>query len=128
MNIFEKATKTRLRFSTNRGLLTVEDIWHLPLTRTTTNLDDLAINLRKQINTSKEESFVKRALSADTELQLKFDIVIHIITVRLNEEETAQNAAAIKAKDQKILAIIANKEDVELNNKDIEELKAMLST
>ena len=45
--IFMKATQKKLRFDSTQGLLTVEDLWDLPLTGTNkkANLDDIAIGL-----------------------------------------------------------------------------------
>jgi hypothetical protein len=34
MNIFEQATRAKIRFSTPVGMLSVEDLWDLPLTST----------------------------------------------------------------------------------------------
>lgn len=127
MNVFEKASKQKLRFESNRGMLTVEDLWDLPLKhRSGLDLDTLAKGLNRQIKEQEEESFVVKASSTSTTLKTKFDIVKHIIDVRLAEKEKAEEAAAKKAKKDKIMEVIARKEDQSLENLSVEELKSML--
>lgn len=127
MNMFEKASKQKLRFESNRGMLTVEDLWDLPLKhRSGLDLDTLAKGLNRQIKEQEEESFVVKASSTSTTLKTKFDIVKHIIDVRLAEKEKAEEAAAKKAKKDKIMEVIARKEDQSLENLSVEELKSML--
>ena len=43
--MFEKASRIKLRYSTNRGVLSVEDLWDLSLEQ----LDPIAINLSKRL-------------------------------------------------------------------------------
>jgi hypothetical protein len=42
-NLFERATRLKLRFSTNKNEITVEDLWELPLqSKTGFDLDNVA--------------------------------------------------------------------------------------
>lgn len=47
--MFEKASRMKLRFNTQRGVLSVEDLWDLPLIQ----LDNIAIALNKKLQESK---------------------------------------------------------------------------
>ena len=123
MNIFEKATRIRLRFETSRGNLNVEDLWKLPLTE----LDKLAIALNKQLKEASEESFIKTKTNNTVLLELRFDIVKHIIDTLLAENEEKKKAADKKAKRDQLLELIAKKENQELEGKSLEELKSELS-
>lgn len=123
MNIFEKATRIRLRFETSRGNLNVEDLWKLPLTE----LDKLAIALNKQLKEASEESFIKTKTNNTVLLELRFDIVKHIIDTLLAENEEKKKAADKKAKRDQLLELIARKENQELEGKSLEELKSELS-
>jgi len=128
MNNFEQATKIKLRFSSlQMSGLSVEDLWDLPLTsKTRSSLDGVAKVANKEIKDAEEESFVVAKSTANTVSQLKLDIVKHIIAVKLAEKEAAVNASANKAKREKIMSIIAEKEDESLAGLSVEDLKKML--
>ena len=126
--MFEKATRLKVRFETPQGLLSTEDLWDLPLTTTNGNrasLDDIAMTLHRHINENKVESFVNKTTKSDEKVQVAFDIVKHIIEVRLAEKEAAENVRKNKEKKAQILALIAQKDNEELSGKTKEELRAM---
>nr|DAE52001.1 MAG TPA: hypothetical protein [Bacteriophage sp.] len=123
MNNFEKATRLRLRFETSRGNLNVEDLWRLPLAE----LDKLAIALNKQLKESSEESFIKAKSKDNKLLELRFDIVKHIIETLLSEDEEKKKAADKRAKREQLLELIAKKKNQELEGKSLEELEAELT-
>jgi uncharacterized protein YabN with tetrapyrrole methylase and pyrophosphatase domain len=123
MNNFEKATRLRLRFETSRGNLNVEDLWRLPLAE----LDKLAIALNKQLKESSEESFIKAKSKDNKLLELRFDIVKHIIETLLSEDEEKKKAADKRAKREQLLELIAKKKNQELEEKSLEELEAELT-
>ena len=125
---FEKASRIRLRFDTPQGSLTVEDLWALPLTSRTgrANLDDIAKSLNRQLKETAEESFVVKNNKTNEGLQLAFDLVKHVIEVRVAENEAADQAAAKKEQKQKLLALIVEKKDEDLKGKTVEELEAMV--
>lgn len=123
MNNFEKATRLRLRFETSRGNLNVEDLWRLPLAE----LDKLAIALNKQLKESSEGSFIKAKSKDNKLLELRFDIVKHIIETLLSEDEEKKKAADKRAKREQLLELIAKKKNQELEGKSLEELEAELT-
>lgn len=127
--MFEQATRQKLRFDTPRGQISVEDLWDLPLTSGAgkPNLDDIAKAAHRELRSSAEtESFVTPASTAGSELlQLKFDVVKHVIDVRVAERNAAAEAAKRRETKQRILEIVAMKEDESLRGKSLEELKAM---
>lgn len=123
MDNFEKATRLRLRFETSRGNLNVEDLWRLPLAE----LDKLAIALNKQLKESSEESFIKAKSKDNKLLELRFDIVKHIIETLLSEDEEKKKAADKRAKREQLLELIAKKKNQELEGKSLEELEAELT-
>ena len=134
MNIFEQATRKKLRFETAVGLIAVEDLWDLPLSvsitssqKRKTSLDEVAKELNKAIRESGEQSFVKEVSTVATTLQLQFDIVKHIIDVKLLERKAAAELREHKERQQKLMAIIEEKQDQELKGKSLEELTAELA-
>ena len=126
--MFEKASRLKLRFATNLGLLAIEDLWDLPLTgRNRLNLDDVARNLYKQLKSGDDVSFVVPERKSDETVQLMFDLVKHVIDVRLVEAKAADQAKARAEKKQKILAVIADKQDESLKSMSAEDLQKMLA-
>lgn len=126
--MFEKASRLKLRFDIDRGNITVEDLWDLPLTSTRMmSLDDLAKHLNKAVKESAEESFVVEKSATNAVLELKFEIVKHVIAIKLADVEASKNAVDNKAKKDKILAVISAKEDNELEGQSMDDLKKMLA-
>jgi len=125
--MFEQASRNKLRFVTDIGELSCEDVWDLPLLGRDVCLGNLARELSRRIKAiSEEESFVERVRDEDKETLLRFDIIKHIIKVKLEEIEKADNEEAKKAQKQQILAVIADKQRAELLEKSVDELKKML--
>lgn len=120
-NIFEYATRNKVRFSF-RGLISVEDLWDLSLT----NLDSIYKELNKQSKQSEEESLLNIKTQEDELLNVQIKIVKHIVSVKLAEKEAREKASAKKAQKQKIMSIIAAKQDEALQNSSIDDLQKML--
>lgn len=121
-NLFEQASRAQLRFTLPKGVITTEDLWSLRLE----DLDTLAKKLNKEIKDSNEESFITTRSTANKKLELAFEIVKHVINVRLAENEKRAKSAENAAKRAKLLELIAEKEDENTKGKSIEELKAEL--
>ena len=120
-NIFEYAVRNKLRFPF-KGMISVEDLWDLSLS----NLDSIYKILNKQIKQSEEESLLTTKTDVDTELEVQIAIVKHIVSVKLEEKEAMEKAAAKEAQKQKIMSIIATKEDEALRNSSVDDLRKML--
>jgi len=123
---FEQAARLKLRFSTPVGFITAEDLWDLPLAGGAVNLDWLAKSLNKEIKDAGEESFVYKSDKVDEVLQLSFDIVKHVIDVRLEEGKARKHAADVKAQKQKIMEAMAQLKDEKLKGESFESLQKML--
>lgn len=92
MNMFEQATRLKLRFAVGtRVNLTVENLWDLPLTNVKgEDLDNIAIELQEKLSTNEKSFVVQQSKTKETQVnQLKFDIVKHIIDIRLEEQKVA---------------------------------------
>lgn len=120
-NIFEYAVRNKVRFPF-KGMISVEDLYDLSLT----NLDSIYKTLNKQVKQSEEESLLTTKTNIDTELEVQIAIIKYIVTVKLEEQEAREKAAAKKAQKQKIMSIIATKEDEALQNTSVEDLRKML--
>ena len=120
-NIFEYATRNKVRFPF-KGMISVEDLWDLSLP----NLDSIYKTLNKQVKQSEEESLLDTKTDVDTELEVQIDIVKYIVSVKLAEQETRETARTKRERMQKIMSIIAAKQDEALKNSSIDDLKKML--
>lgn len=131
INSFELASRRKLRFDSIKGALSVEDLWDLPLTSNTgkVNLDDIARDLHKQVREVTDSvSFVSPPpTTRNQNLSLAFDLVKHIIGVRVQERDEANAAQARAAKKQQLLEVLSRKENAALEGKSIEELQAMVN-
>ena len=130
MNIFEIATRQKLRFVSSQGLMSVEDLWDLPLKGrgNQVDLDTIAKTVHKAIKEEEEESFVSKRSNFSTNLQVRMDIVKHIIDTKLEEADKREQAQKNKAKREKIKQILATKEDEELMNMSKEDLLKALES
>lgn len=121
--MYKKASKLKLRFSTGKGNLSVEDLWDLSLEQ----LDAIAVKLDEQIEKSPRKSFIKTVSKGNEILELKFAIVKDIIETKMSEQAARENQQAKNAQRQKLLELIAKKEDSELEGKSADELRKMLN-
>lgn len=128
--LFEKASRKKLRFISPKGLLTVEELWDLPLTSQVgkASLDMLAVEQHKKVSDSSVGlSFVIEKTTVNEDEQLRMDILLHIIKVRMEENATNRAAADRAAEKQKIMRLIAEKRDEALSQSSIEDLEALLA-
>ena len=65
--------------------------------------------------------------NGDSALQNKLEIVKHVIDLKIQARDAAKASIERKAQKDKIMAIIATKQDQALQEKDVSELEAMLS-
>ncbi len=131
MVIYKKASKKKLRFSTNRGSLSVEQLWDLPKEE----IRQLVIKAREAAKKSSGEvsdtelSFLDApAKTKATDDELRFEILKDIYLTKKSAEEKAQKKAEAKRNNQKLLDIIARKQDEALEKKSIKELEKMLES
>lgn len=130
MSMFEKASRLKLRFDTSKGMASasVEDLWDLPLTGKSLSLDTIALDLNRKLKeTGDVVSFVDDTKKTDEVLQLKFELVKHIITVKKAEQAAATEAKVRAEKKQQILGLIAQKENEQLSQASIDELRSQLA-
>lgn len=129
--MFEKASRLKLRLAVPVGVISVEDLWDLPLTSAKkVNLDDIAKHLNRTLKDATEEvSFVTSSSgnSINDEVRLSFEIVKYVISVKVAERDAVELAAQRREKKQQIMALISHKENEQLAGKSLEELQDMVS-
>ena len=120
MNIFEKAVRIKLRVESNRGLLTVEDLWDLKVEE----LDGLYRKFKKEARDAEEESLIN-PVRVDEKLNLKIEVLKHVVTVKLAEREAASKRADTARKKAELLELIKSKENSAMAEKSLDELMEM---
>jgi hypothetical protein len=121
-NIFEYAVENKLRFP-YKGSVSVEDLYAL----TTVELDSIYKTLRREVKKANEESLLETKSDDDVVLSVKIDIIKRIVSKKLAQIEARNKAARNKEEKNKLLAIIAQKQEADLHNKSIEELTQMVA-
>lgn len=125
--MFEKASRLKLRFETVRGCVGIEDLWDMPLINESGFcLDDVAKAVSRRLKEFQEESFVEKKTGGDDELELRLDIIKHIIAVKIADKEEAENAADRKLKKEKLMSVLQRKQDEELEGLSAEDIKKMI--
>lgn len=120
-NMFEVATREKMRFPF-KGMISVEDLWDLSVQ----NLDKVFKILNSQRKEAQEESLLNVKSSEDEVLDTQIAIVKYIVGVKLEEQAARVKAAENKEKKQKIMALMAKKDDEEMENMSREELQKLL--
>jgi hypothetical protein len=127
--IFEQASRGKVRFPSDRGDLTVEQLWDLPLqAKNGFDLDSVAKDVNCQLKAVTEESFVNIGTNpAKPALELKLDIVKHIIATRIAENEAARTKAERLTEKRRLVELLGDKNDEELKGLSKEELTARIA-
>lgn len=133
MDIFERASRGKLRFDSNIGALSTEQLWDLPLTAknpTTLNLDSLARTAHRQLKELEEGSFVEvKPDPRKAVAQLRLDVLKHVIAAKLEDKAAAEKAAETAERKRRLLEALSQKEQGELvsmSREDIEKEIAKL--
>jgi len=120
--MFELAVRTKMRFPF-RGMVSVEDLWDMSVK----DLDSVFKSLNSQVKQAKEESLLDTKTKENEILNTQIEIIKYIVAVKLEEESLRLKAKERREQKQKILEIMATKQDESLQGKSIEELTAMLN-
>lgn len=130
MNIFERATRQKLRFSSIVGLLSVEDLWDLPLLAKADrpSLNEVAVEANAQLKAVGEESFVTVEPNPQRGVaELRMEIIKHIIA----EKQAWAAAAEKKVKNaetrRQLLEALASKQAGAIAALTEDEIKAKLA-
>lgn len=123
MNIFEEASRKKLRFSVPKGTINTEDLWDYSLE----DLDNVAKGLNRQLKAMDEESFITTRTKENSIVSLRFEVVVHIIKVKLEETEKKKLAKERAEKRAQLKELIEKKMRSAQEEKSIEELEKELA-
>jgi len=122
MNTFLIASKKKLRFITNKGQLSVEDLWDLNLEA----LDTIAVQLDEKVQQSGKKSFIGKLDKASADDKLRFEVVKTIIETKMEEAEKAKTRASRRADREFLQRLLDQKKVQELEGLDIGEIQKRL--
>lgn len=123
MNIFEQASRERLRFDLS-GQISTEQLWDVKLDNLISYEESLAETVESYGKSTRRKAGRKTKEQELNELRLA--IVTAVLDTRIKEQEEAKEALQNKAHNQKIMDLIAAKQDEELKSMSAEELKKLL--
>jgi hypothetical protein len=122
MDMFEFATRNKMRFP-YKGMISVEDLWDLGVEA----LDSIFKALNAALKQTQEESLLSKRTKQDEFIAVQVDIIKHIVSVKQAEAAQRLVAKEQKEKKQRLLEILASKQDAALQGKTEEEIKAMIA-
>jgi len=119
-NLFEIATRKKFRYPYN-GMISTEDLWDLPVEK----LDTIYKKLTKEKKNDEEDSLLTLK-KKNNDLEDCIEIVKSVVAYKLNAAEEAMKKAEARQKNQRIMELIAKKQDEKLESLPIEELEKLL--
>lgn len=121
-NLFEMATRNKMRFPSTKGELSVEDLWDL----SDKDLDVVYKNLKDQEVKSSEESLLDDA-NVDPKLTAAIGIVRYIFTTKRNEKLEAKELIDKKRNQQLYIDALSRRKLKDIDNMSVEELEAKIA-
>lgn len=122
-NLFEMATRNKMRFPSTKGELSVEDLWDL----SDKDLDVVYKKLKDQETKSSEESLLDDA-NVDPKLTAAIGIVRYIFTTKRNEKIAEKERVNKKLTQQKYINALSKKQDEAIEKMSEAELRAMIDS
>ena len=130
MNIFERASRGKLRFGSTIGQLSTEQLWDLPLTSKgdRPNLDAMARGVFHELKGLEEASFVEgKPDPRKADLELRLELLKHVIAVKLELKAAAEKAAENAERKRKLLNALAAKDESLLQGMTKEQIEAEIA-
>ena len=122
-NLFEMATRSKLRFPSTKGELSVEDLWDL----SDKDLDVVYKNLKDQEVKSSEESLLDDA-NVDPKLTAAIGIVKYIFITKRNERLAEKERINKRLTQRKYIDALSKRQDEAIEKMSEAELRAMIDS
>lgn len=122
-NLFEMATRNKMRFPSTKGELSVEDLWDL----SDKDLDVVYKNLKDQEVKSSEESLLDDA-NVDPKLTAAIGIVRYVFTTKRKEKLAEKERINKKQTQKKYIDALSKKQDEAIEKMSEAELRAMIDS
>jgi hypothetical protein len=132
-DLFEQATRKKVRFQLPKGEHSVEQLWDLKPIRQGNKIVDELLNYKKELKLKVlqasllQEEGEEVSLTEEEKLdELRLAIVTHILNVKSDEKKAEASKLANKAHNEKIRGIMARKQDDKYEGLSMEELEGLL--
>ena len=126
MSIYKAASRTGLTFVTPKGVLNVSQLWSLAMPMLAGLVRDAKKKLTESDQTDELSFLGENFIQKNPEEELRFEILKDIYVTKKSELDIKKIEANKKLSNQKILELIAKKQENDLESKSVEELMAML--
>ena len=103
--MYKEALQKKLRFKTNKGMITTEDLFDLSLQ----NLNTLAIMLDKKVSEAPKKSFIEELPAEENDDELRFSIVKDVINIKLKARKDNIDKALKYLKENQVAVEIIDK-------------------
>jgi hypothetical protein len=123
MNVFEQASREALRFNL-QGNISTEQLWDVKIDNLITYEEQLSEVVEAYGKSTRRKAGRKTKEQELNELRLA--IVTSVLDTRIEEQEAAKQALESKTYNQKIMDLIAAKQDEDLKAMSVEDLKKLL--
>ena len=135
VNIFLQASRVKLRFPSVVGMVTVEDLWDLPLTSenpkkpSLENIGAPLLSRKTDLEKVRGESILADASTPSAELvqvTLQVAVLREVARIRQEENKAKTAAAAARSERERLDALIQGREEKELPLEELKKRRAEL--
>ena len=122
--MYKQASQLKLRYPTSVGMVSTEQLWDLNQIQLSNSIKAVKKALSKSEGDD-ELSFLGSEKIVDVENQLRFNVLKDVFLSKKKEAEELSSAAEDKAHNQKIDALIAEKQDGKMREMSIDDLEKL---
>lgn len=125
MNIFEQASRNKLRFESEKGMISTEVLWSFPVEK----LNAMAVEVYNRLKQYSDTSFMRNTTKAVGQAadELRLEILKHIIAAKEQEADDRNEAAARRAKKAVLQEALLSKQTQAIQSMTKEEIEAELA-
>ena len=123
-NIFAEASRIKLRFDV-QGSVSTEQLWDVKLDALIA-FEEMIAGVVESYGKSLRRKSAGRKTKAQEADELRLAIVTSILDIRIKEQDDVKAATDAKIHNQKIMDLIAEKQNDSLKSMSVDELKALL--
>lgn len=122
MEMFEKASRLKLRFQYN-GSLSSEDLWDLSLE----HLDALYLKLKAEAKEVNQDGLLSKPTRETRILDIKIQMVKRVFEVKQAEAEARKTRAERRAKKERLMEVLAEKQDKAVSRMSADKIESLIN-